>query len=209
MIAVGSPDGARADVAAWFSAIERLRDRIVDERSWETGVDACRWQEPTLQYLVRLRGEVTSRGDFPSLATRRYLRELGEAVEAVESFRTTRDPILAGPIPTEPRRRRLWLGARERRVEPLERRLDRLLDMLQDGFAPELESEEWPLRFVSCLTACQRHFDAVVVRGRDNAGNGQLAASQWDRILAAGEAFSATAALSATAPSTESRAALD
>jgi hypothetical protein len=196
MIAVDAPEHSGPDRVDLYRAVERLRDRLVDEKEWTVGIDTCRWQEAALTYFAEQRDSIGSGGMVPSIATRRYFREVADAIVAVEAFRTSGDPIVAGPIPEDPRRRRLWLRAREQRVEPLERQLDRLLEMLQDGFVPELEDHEWPLRLISCLTACQRHFDETMLEGRENAGNARLAASQWERILAAAAAFESMGTLS-------------
>jgi len=198
MVGVESPIDAPPDRADVYRAIESFRGRVVDETSWSLGVDACRWQEDALRYLVGQRDRLAAGGTPPSIATRRYFRQVADAVAAVERFRHSDDPFVAGTIPEEPSRRRAWLAVREQRVRPLERELDLLMTRLEDGFVPELESETWPQRFVSCLTACQRHFDALAVGGDPGAGNARLAEAQWDPIVAASEALGALAMVSAS-----------
>lgn len=193
---VDPPAGASPDRIDLYRTVERLRTHVVVEDDWTTVPDPCRWQEDVLRYLVEERNRL-ARGDAPpAIATRRYFRELAAAAAAVEAFRTSDDPILAGPVPVDPRRHRAWFGVRARRVQPLERQLDQLLIRLDHGFVPELEGFDWPHRFVSCMTACQRHFDDVAIRGPERASNQRLASTQWEPILAAARAFEALSMIS-------------
>jgi hypothetical protein len=80
--------------------------------------------------------------------------------------------------------------ARNEIVRPIERSLDELTELLRGGHAPALEEESWLPRLTACLTACERFYDERVRLGGDeNAPNGDLAAAQWDRVLAAGRIF--------------------
>jgi hypothetical protein len=198
MVAVEAPEGTTPDRALLYSAIEDLRTLLVDETEWSLGPDPCRWQEGVLRYLGALRDRIGEGGPVPDIATRRYFREIAEAGAQVEAFRRSDDPIVAGPIPEDPSRRRVWLLVHERRVRPLESELDRLMVSLEDGFVPELEAEAWPRKMITCVMACQRHFDEVVVEGIQNAGNGRLADSEWASLKAAARAFEAASMLSAS-----------
>jgi hypothetical protein len=204
MESVSTPANLGPDRLALIRTVERLRAQVVLEDDWTLVPDPCRWQEGVLRYLADERDRLMRGDDPPSIATRRYFREIAAAAAAVESFRTTDDPILAGPVPEDPRRHRAWFAVRERRVLPLERQLDQLLIRLEHGFVPELEGLDWPQRYVSCLTACQRHFDEVAVVGLDDASNQRLASTQWEPILAAARAFEALAMVSGSGVATAS-----
>ena len=58
-----------------------------------------------------------------------------------------------------------------------------------------------PVRLVSCLTACERYFEQRARLGEERAGNGDIALTQWPRVLSAGEAIGSLVEL---APSTRS-----
>jgi hypothetical protein len=100
--------------------------------------------------------------------------------------------MLAGPVPDDRDLRRDWLMARYELVRPIERSLDELTELVRGGHAPALEDEPWVPRLTACLTACERYYDERVrLGGGENAPNQDLAAAQWDRILAAGRVFDA------------------
>ena len=197
MVAVAAPSGAPPDREALYRSIETLRRLVVIEESWEMAADPCRWQEDTLRHLVAWRGRIAETGELPSIATRRFYGELWDAAWEIEQLRTSDDPIVAGPPPETWSLRRAWNHLHKEKVEPLERKLDRLLAMLRDGFVPELEDDEWPQRLVTCMTACERHFEELSRLGPERAGNAELAARQWWPILAAARALEAIAELSA------------
>jgi len=159
-------------------ASERLRvDVLADPRARDT----CRWQEEMLRWLA----DVWQRRDagVPDPATRDVLADLVAASRAVEGMRGSRDPLLAGPVPDDPRRADVWLQLRSVQVRAIEERLDRALTRVLREHAAALEAWDWPLRFVSCVTACERFFDERVRLGEDRAANRDLAGAQWDRIV--------------------------
>ena len=71
----------------------------------------------------------------------------------------------------------------------MELRLDGTLESLQRGHASALEGQDWPVRLVTCLAACERHFEELGRLGEDRATNRDLTQSQWDTILAAAGAL--------------------
>lgn len=195
MIASISPAGTRADRDALFSAIESFRTLVVQEDDWSMVPDACRWHTGGLRYLVEQRRRIMERGELPDIATRRWFRSVAKTFAEIERLRTSDDPLLAGPAPD---RTRLyaWKELRSKRLKPLERQLDRLRLDLKEGFVPELSGEDWPMRFVSCMTACQRHFDERAIRG-PGAANAVLAQREWEPIRAMSRSLEALSALSA------------
>ena len=112
-----------------------------------------------------------------------------KAVDLVEGLRSSDDPIVAGPAPEEHGLRRAWLAVRRQRILPLEAELDQLSQVLRKGFAPELQSETWPPRFIGCLMACERHFEQRPRLGEDQAANRLLAHGQWSGFLLAAKAL--------------------
>jgi hypothetical protein len=119
---------------------------------------------------------------------------LAAAIRAVDLLRASANPVIAGPIPENRDDRRDWLLARNEIVRPIERSLDELTELLRRGHAPALEQEQWLPRLTACLTACERYYDERVRFGSDEiAPNRELAAAQWNRILAAGRVFAAWA----------------
>lgn len=188
------PPGARPKVAGVYAGIERYR-------SWVAGPDgalrrdACGWQEGLLRYLAGRRERVAGDGAVISEATGRYLGRLVNVIRDVEKIRSSNDPLLAGPAPGDRLRERAWQAVRRQRIEPIEAELDFLTTAVRRGFAPELEGEDWPSRFVSCMTACERYFERRVLLGDGGAPNRDLALDQWDGFLAASFALEALAAL--------------
>jgi hypothetical protein len=182
--------GAPAEVTALFESVERLRSALVG-RGDGAGSDVCGWQVAMLRYATSARDRIDSTGAPPTDATLRYARRLGATVARVEALRTSRDPILAGPVPEQGLRRRAWLAVRKESLAPLVSELDDLSESLRKGFVPELAGEGWPARFVGCLTACERHFEERVRLGADEATNRDLAEAQWERFLLAGDVLRA------------------
>lgn len=192
-----APEGLSAPHARLFDSVERFRSLVVQQG--EPRPDACRWQQDLLRYLSELRDGSTvesepGRGLVPE-PTRRMLGRIAEAVRRIGQLQTSNDPLLAGPVPEEPDRRRAWRMLREQRIGVLEEELDRLSGSIRRGHAPELQKEPWTLRLVGCLTACERHFEARVRVGEDQAINRDLALEQWPAILAAARALDAVALL--------------
>jgi hypothetical protein len=191
-VAASAPEGAGPRLAALFRDVESLRQSIYGDDPFHV-TDPCGWQDDLARWLASRRSALAAGGDAPAPETLRFLEQLATAIDEVESLRTTRDPILAGPVPEDSLRRRAWNAARREALAPYERSLDRLAEVARGGFVPELEKESWPGRLVACLTGCQRHFEARVREGGDASGKEQTEA-QWPRILDAGRAARSLAA---------------
>ena len=123
------------------------------------------------------------------------LGEIVLAIKRVETLRSSDDPILAGPAPSAPAERRNWFLLREQQILVLESALDDVRAELERGHAPELQSQPWTLKLMSCVTACERFFEERVRIGDERATNLDLARVQWERVLAAAEALEALVAL--------------
>lgn len=183
-----APQGASAEVARVYTAVEAFRARVVEEKN--APADACTWQIEFFKYAVACRDRMAERGVAPDVPTLRYFGRLAESIRSVEMLRTEANPAIAGPVPASRDVRRDWLIARNEIVRPIERSLDELTELLRGGHAPSLEDESWLPRLTACLTACERFFDERVRLGGDeNAPNRDLAAAQWARILAAERVF--------------------
>jgi hypothetical protein len=199
MVPVRPPARVGADRIRLFETVEGLR-RVVVLPGWETSIDSCGWQSGFLQYAVRWR-ELSSGGPgLPTVSTRRYLQKLSDMVRQVDELRTSDDPVLTGPVPDSSAEKRVWLSLRRGRILPLEREIDLLLDNLRNGFAPELEVEDWPQRFISCLMACERFLEEKTRVGEERASNREIADTQWRATLAAADVMEALASLSAVLP---------
>jgi hypothetical protein len=157
--------------------------------------DACRWQEELSSYLGERLQALADEGAAPERRTRQALGRVADAVRTVEAMRSSADPILAGPVPKDDRHRQAWLVARRDRMLGLETMLDEVRQELRRGHAPELGEEDWPVRMISCVTACQRHFEESVRLGPERATNLDLASAQWERLLAAADALERLSAL--------------
>lgn len=168
---------------------ERFRVLVVDRE--DGAPDACRWQSELLRFLALHRDRLLESGELPSPATRKLLVRTVNVLRRVEEFRTSRDPVVAGPPPTDPALREAWERLRFSRTQPLEQELDELLAAVRREHAPGLAEEVWPVRLVSCLTACQRHFEERTRLGEERATSRELALAQWDRLLAAADALEA------------------
>jgi hypothetical protein len=190
MLRTDAPPGANLDTSRLYEAVEAFRAAVLEVTSGPA--DACSWQLGFLKYAVAARDQLADRGAAPDVPTLRYFGRLAAAIGGVDLLRTSTDPVIAGPIPLNRDDRREWLYARNEIVRPIERSLDVLTELLRRGHAPALEDEVWLPRLNACLTACERNFDERVRLGGDeNAPNRDLAAAQWDRILAAGRVFEA------------------
>jgi hypothetical protein len=186
----GSPDG-------WtrlFDATESYRSLLEDEGG-DSWTDHCRWQESLMRFLAERQDDLAEDGSLPAESTRRILRKIGESVLLVENMKRSDDPLMAGPPPQDPQRREVWFALRRERIEALESQLDETLEAIQRGHAPSLEEQSWPVRMITCLAACERHFEERVRLGEEQAVNRDLAQAQWDRLLAAAEALLALAEL--------------
>lgn len=160
---------------------EEFRRTVVDD----SVPDACSWQSDFLRYLVSRLDALIEHGEPPDPRTAKLLADLAEAIDLIESLRTSRDPGIAGPPPREVKAARQWMIERRERYMVVEGKLDDLIRKIRRGHAPEVDGYEWPLRLVSCMTACERHFEARVRIGADRAANRALAAAQWERVLLA------------------------
>jgi len=170
-----------------YAATESFRRAVVDAGS--DVPDTCRWQSGLLRYLARTRDRLSDSGVSPADETRRILERMAGAVAGVEGFRTSSDPLLSPPAMSDRMKYRAWRVVFHRETAPVRDELDDLLHDVQNDRSREIDAEEWPARFVSCLIACERHFEERRSR-RDMATNRKLAEDQWERMLAAGRALS-------------------
>jgi hypothetical protein len=159
--------------------------------------DTCRWQTDLIDYLDRLGAQLADDGSVPGPSTLDAMERMIRGIHEVEAMRTSSDPIIAGPVPEDPKRRRAWKQLRYDRMQDLENVLDETRLFLERKHAPELSEEGWPERLVTCVTACQRHFEQSIRLGVDRAANTDLARAQWQRILWASDALEHAAALTA------------
>jgi len=199
MISREPSTGLSEDRVHLHSTVEKLRSEIVLP-GWKTAIDSCRWQTDFMRYATVWRDRTAAESDLPDISTRRFLLNLSEVVRKVDKLRNSDDPVLAGPMPPPGEEQRPWLSLRRTRIMALESEMDQLLDNLKSGFAPRLESEIWPQRFIICLMACERFFEERVRVGDDKASNRDLAGAQWDTVLAAADAMEALASLSVIIP---------
>lgn len=186
-----APPGASLAVLNLFGATERMRHTLLGTAP--PAPDACHWQSDLLRYLALARDSLSDSGSGPAADTLRMLTRMSGAVGQVESFRVSEDPLLVPPDSDDRAQRRVWQVIFGHQTAPLRSTLDVLLHDLEDQRAPELESQEWPLRFMSCLIACERFFEEQRSRGGATATNRKLADDQWERILVAGDALDALA----------------
>jgi hypothetical protein len=185
-----APPSASPDLLRLYEAVETLRAGVLNPAG--ANGDACTWQIEFLRFVVAARDRLGDSGTPPDLPSLRYFARLANAIRGVSQIKTSRDPILAGPVPVSREQRRDWLIARNEIVRPIERSLDELTELLRGGHAPALEDEPWLPRFTACLTACERFYDERVrLGGEENAPNRDLAAGQWARIADAGRVFDA------------------
>jgi len=194
MIARPAPAGSPQDWRRFFNASERFRS-MLESNDAPAATDNCRWQNPLMRFLAASGDALIDDGALPSAATQRVLAQIAEAIGLVEELRTSTDPLLVGPPPDDPQRKEIWLAVRRDRILSLEAQLDQVLEAIQRGHAPELSEHEWLVRLVTCLTACERHFEERLRLGEDQAINRELVRSQWDRLLTAAQALQALADL--------------
>lgn len=194
-----APPGSPADSIRFFSAAEQYRS-LLDPGIQDRPPDSCRWQDDLMLYLAERLDALAGAGTRPTVSTRRMLARVAAAVDTVEELRTSSDPLLTGPPPEEPERRTLWLRLRRERYQTVEAELDELTELLQRGHAPELQTQDWPQRLVTCLMACERHFEARGRVGEEQATSRDLARDQWDRLRAGAEALRALAELGGPLP---------
>jgi hypothetical protein len=194
MVSRAAPAGSPEAWRRLYESIETYRT-LLDIPDNDQPVDSCRWQDDLMRYLAARRDELAGSGAIPAEVTRAVLLEIVAAIRSVEEMRLSRDPVVAGPRPDDPGRRRNWLAYRKERFQPLEQELDDLLETLRRNRAPALGEEPWPVRMVSCLTACERYFEERVRKGERQATNREIALAQWDRLLAAAAALEALGAI--------------
>ena len=187
-----APPAAGPDTVRVYGAVEAFRAAVLDAK--DGPADACTWQIEFLKYAVAARDRLADQGFAPDVPTLRYFARLAVAIRNVDMLRTSTNATIAGPVPENRDERHDWLLARNEIVRPIERSLDELTELLRRGHAPSLEDEKWLPRFTACLTACERFYEERVRFGGDEiAPNRELAAAQWDRILAALQVFDAWA----------------
>jgi len=160
---------------------EELRRVVVDR----TTPDACSWQSDLLRFSLDRLDRRGLRDSIPARETRELLAEMAETIDLVERYRVSKDPRIAGPPPRTERDLRSWTIERRERYMALEAKLDGLIRSIRRGHAPELARDDWPLRLISCITACERHFEERVRVGAELAANRELTEVQWERILVA------------------------
>jgi hypothetical protein len=73
-----------------------------------------------------------------------------------------------------------------------------MLHSIHKGRVPQLEQEPWFGRFVSCLIACENHFEQRGRLGEARALNREVVEEQWERLLLAADALDSLAALAAS-----------
>ncbi len=188
------PRGLPSQWLPFFHAAERFRAELTGTTP-DALEDTCRWQSPLMRYLAEWRDRLVDEGAAPHQTTVWVLKRIVEAIGAVEGLRSSDDPLVNGPAPQDPALRNTWLKLRSTKVRPVETELDLILGLVQRDYSPELAREDWPIRLVSCLTACERYFEQRARLGEERAGNRDLAVAQWSRLLAAGEALEALSRL--------------
>ncbi|HEX4822847.1 MAG TPA: hypothetical protein VFV19_00895 [Candidatus Polarisedimenticolaceae bacterium] len=192
-LAKAAPANASADMAALFRAVETYRAGVL--ANGEHPVDDCRWQIDFLIDATAMRDRLAAGGAPPDVPALRYFGRITDVIGSVESLRSSKDPILAGPVPGDVNDRRAWLVARYELTRPIERSLDQLGELLKGGHAPSLEKTVWVPRLTACVMASERYFDERVKLGSDeDASNRELTRAQWPHIQ------SASAVLRALAP---------
>lgn len=190
------PDRVPSSWLTFLDAIERYRTIIAGEGDAPV-TDVCQWQSALMRYLAERRGGLLADGVTPARPTADLLTRIAATVDLVERLRTSDDPLVAGPPPTDAALRNAWVKLRTTRIDPVEDELDEVLRLVQRAYAAELDEEPWPVRFVSCLTACERYFEQSARLGETRAENRDLALAQWPRILAASRALAELAAVEA------------
>ena len=183
--------------ARLFETTEQFRALTVDGDVR----DRYEWQQAFLRFLADKRDRMGTGEPLLSVSGRKSFERIVAAVHDVRELADSRDPLLAGPAPTDSIRLRAWLRLRQTRIGPLEQRLDRLLADLAAG-QDELADEAWVVRLISTLTACERFFEQRGRLGESRASHGQLTGEQWDRILAAAEALDSLTVLTPEDPDT-------
>jgi len=182
------PANLSGATAGLFESTERYRATVVGPAG-ESPADACGWQDDLLRFLAESRDDLLDRAVLPQRETLHLLERIVAAIERVEALRSSLDPVISGPPPRKPEKRRQWLVARREAMQSIEAEFDGLLATIRRGHVPELIHSEWPGRLVTCLAACQRHFEERVRLGEDQAVNRDLAFAQWDVFLRAVDAL--------------------
>jgi len=189
------PPGLTAPEREFLGATEQFRRTLLKDTRL---ADNCRWQSALLRYLHEQGRQLTAGGDYPPKTTRDLLEQIASAIDRVDQLSRSKDPMIAGPAPTKPRYREAWIRVRAETIQQIEQDLDAVLQASRRGYAPELAAAEWTTRLVSCVTACQRHFEERGRLGQERAINRELTAQQWDRLLSVRNALRSLAALDDT-----------
>jgi len=176
----GSPELKRL-----HRATEEFRFAVVEQPTR----DRYDWQEDFLRYLAERRDGAVA---LPDGETASMLERSAIAVRRVEKLAGSRDPFVVAP-PADPGLHRAWLTLRQRRLEPLELELDSMLYAIHKGHLPSLEPEPWFARFMTCLIACEQHFEERGRLGKRAASNRDVVDEQWERLLLAADAMESLA----------------
>jgi hypothetical protein len=157
-------------------------DRLVAGQSLP---DACRWQHAFAGWSLAWSERLAEGGARPKDETRETLSRMAGVIRDVETLLDPSDPILTNPPVNDPAELQSWLSRRSARLESVRDGLDEVAAALERGHAPDLELESWPVALVSCVTACERHFEDRARVGAERAVNLRIAETQWDRLLIA------------------------
>lgn len=186
--------GTPHDWRAFFAATESYRGMIATDGA-HSGGDVCQWQSELMRYLASARDALLAGGAFPDGRTRTILSQIAAAIRVVEEMNGSSDPLLRGPRPDDPLAADRWVQLRSVRIREIEAQLDGVLSLIRQSFAPQLADESWPIRLVSCATACERFIDERAQIGEARATNRDLALAQLPRMIAAARALEELAAL--------------
>jgi hypothetical protein len=180
----------RAPVSSSIESVQTFVSHVTGDPSGPR--DACGWQQPLVEYLRLADERLSQTARVPPIVafeSARWFMRLERLVVSIAEWRASKDPIVAGPPPDDPYRRRAWDHLRRERLAPIERELDSMAESLRAGYAPELSHAVWPQRLLSCLTACQRHFEELGRIGSEEASHRELAEAQWQRLQLAAAAL--------------------
>lgn len=184
-----APSGSPPEVVRLFEGTDSLRAAVFGEDG-DAAPDGCGWQVSLVRWVWERRQAIVESGAALDGPTTRWLARTASAIRGVDRLRLSDDPLIVGPVPETSLRRRAWVAARRERMRPLEKQLDGLAELSRDPEIGDLADEPWVARMIACLTACERDFDQRHAPEGSPPG-ADLAASQWDRFLAAAAAFEA------------------
>ncbi len=192
-LAVSAPDDAAPRLKSLFERVEDLRVAVFGDDPF-TIHDPCAWQADALRWLAERRDLLAAKNASPAPETLLYFRQLAHVIRAIETLRTSSNPLLAGPPPAEPARKQAWLVVRRDALRPIETELDAVASILRKRELGELSDARWLARMLACATASERSFEARG-RGADRtSADTDPSDAQWQRVVAAAAAFDALAA---------------